>query len=166
MRENSRVDSAASATVPAADADAADAADAATDGRLLGGFGGGAGVEWGGGTVVAGAERLARDEMLLEEAERDGRVSRRSRSGSSRRVVEMEGRRGYEAASVVGARQAAGRFGDEGVEEQEEEEDELEFFDLRIVYAKGRTGFQETKAFDWPEGSVVAGRYEVTHDAC
>lgn len=105
--------------------------------------------------------------MLLEEAERDGRVSRRSRSGSSRVALAMEERgasRGtYEAA--VGARQVVGRYGDEGVEEQEEEEEELESFDLRIVYAKGRTGFQETKAFDWPEGSVVAGRYEV-HRRC
>lgn len=48
-----------------------------------------------------------------------------------------------------------------GSHDEEFEEEELESFDLRVVYAKGRTGFQESKAFDWPEGSLVAGRYEV-----
>lgn len=118
-------------------------------------------MEWAGGSVVAGAEQLLRDEMLLEEADRDGRVSRRSRSGSSRRVLMEEKGGGYETTAVAGARQAVGRCGDEGVEEQEDDEEELESFDLRVVYAKGRTGFQESKAFDWPQGCVVAGRYEV-----
>ncbi|CAM9462665.1 unnamed protein product [Ectocarpus sp. 12 AP-2014] len=126
-------------------------------------LGDGADVEWGGGSLVA---RGLRDEEASEE--RDAKVSRRSRSGSSRTapVEEMgAGRAGFDAeaaAAVRGAaRQAAGTFGDEGVEAQEETEEELESFDLRIVYAKGRTGFQESKAFDWPEGCVVAGRYEV-----
>lgn len=48
-----------------------------------------------------------------------------------------------------------------GGHDEDFEEEELESFNLRVVYAKGRTGFQESKAFDWPEGSLVAGRYEV-----
>ncbi|CAN0356261.1 unnamed protein product [Hapterophycus canaliculatus] len=72
------------------------------------------------------------------------------------------GGRGYDASAAAEARQAAGRCGDEGVEEQDNDDDELESFDLRIVYARGRTGFQESKAFDWPGGSVVAGRYEAS----
>ncbi|CAN0025978.1 unnamed protein product [Scytosiphon promiscuus] len=149
-----------SATAAPAAAGAGAPADDAREGRLWGG----PGVEWGGGSVAEAAERLLPDDLLLEEAERDGRVSRRSRSGSSRRVMEQRGAsggKGYDASAAAAARKVSGRCGDEGVEEQDNDEEELESFDLRVVYARGRTGFQESKAFDWPGGSVVAGRYEV-----
>lgn len=118
-------------------------------------------------------------ELTLEEAEKDGRVSRRSRSGSSRGLAAVDGKQVgdddiHEAfggiATSVSLREdseasAMRGGGDEGIDEEEEElleeMDELESFDLRVVYAKGKTGFQESKAFDWPEGSMVAGRYEV-----
>lgn len=45
--------------------------------------------------------------------------------------------------------------------DEEDEEEELECFHLRVVYAKDKTGFQESKTFNWPVGSLVAGRYEV-----
>ena len=112
--------------------------------------------------AAAAAEEEAHEQELLEARERDGRVSRRSRSGSSRRVAEG-GRGVYESAQ--GARQEApvALRGEEGadVDGEEGKLEELESFDLRVVYAKGKTGFQESKAFNWPEGSLVAGRYEV-----
>ena len=127
------------------------------------------GGDWGhhldGGAAAAAAAAAAEPELheleLLEARERDGRVSRRSRSGSSRRVAEG-GRGVYESAQ--GARQEApvAMRGEEGADVDEEGKlEELESFNLRVVYAKGRTGFQESKAFNWPEGSLVAGRYEV-----
>ncbi|KAK4761999.1 hypothetical protein SAY87_029883 [Trapa incisa] len=50
----------------------------------------------------------------------------------------------------------------EGLEDQEEEEENYEVFELRIVHRKNRTGFEENKDFPIVLNAVVAGRYHVT----
>ena len=111
-------------------------------------------------------------EFAMGAQEKGGRVSRtssRSTSFSPLRggVASARGRGKREAVDPVGedgALVARRRGGEgEGDEEEEVEEalDELGTFNLRIVFAKGKTGFQESKEFNWPEGSLVADRYEV-----
>jgi serine/threonine protein kinase len=38
----------------------------------------------------------------------------------------------------------------------------LESFDLRVIYERGRTGFEDDKEFPIAVGTVIAGRYKVT----
>lgn len=98
--------------------------------------------------------------------ENGGRVPGTSKSGSfSPSQGKMVQGRELDPATVDDGALVARRRGGEGGGDEEEEVDdaldELGTFNLRIVFAKGRTGFQESKEFDWPEGSVVADRYEV-----
>lgn len=98
--------------------------------------------------------------------ENGGRVPGTSKSGSfsPSQGKAVQGRERDPATVDDGALVARRRGGEGGGDEEEEVDDaldELGTFNLRIVFAKGRTGFQESKEFDWPEGSVVADRYEV-----
>lgn len=36
------------------------------------------------------------------------------------------------------------------------------FFNLKVIFEPNRTGFEETKDFSHPKGSIIAGRYEVS----
>lgn len=98
--------------------------------------------------------------------ENGGGVPGTSKSGSfsPSQGKAVQGRELDPATVDDGALVARRRGGEGGGDEEEEVDDaldELGTFNLRIVFAKGRTGFQESKEFDWPEGSVVADRYEV-----
>ena len=35
------------------------------------------------------------------------------------------------------------------------------FFNLKVIFEPNRTGFEESKDFSHPKGTIVAGRYEV-----
>ena len=60
------------------------------------------------------------------------------------------------ASPASPAHSARGGPGDGG------EDDGLEAFELRVVHARHRTGFEEEKDFPITLGSVVAGRYQIT----
>jgi len=94
---------------------------------------------------------------LLPPLDRDSPVERRSSPSSADRNGGDASPAPAAPAAASSARSPSGLGGTSGTED-----DGLEAFELRVVAARRRTGFEAEKDFPITLGSVVAGRYQIT----